>query len=122
MNGSGGVNGTWAWLAQRITAVALVVILGIHLWVTHFADIGNKIVFGGVAMRLQTALFMIVDFSLLAFALYHGLNGLRNVIFDYGIGRKAEAAVTWVLVLVGAVAFVYGSFGLASFILARPGV
>ncbi len=108
----------WLWIVQRLTAVGLIVILATHLWVTHFAEPESMIVFGAVASRLRTTLFMVVDYGLLGFALFHGLNGVRNVLLDWGLGGWAERLTTWAIVALGVAAFVYGAFGLYPFIAA----
>lgn len=109
-----------AWLLQRLTGVLLLLTLFIHIWVLHFANIGEVISYDNVAGRLMTAFFIIVDSALLALVLYHGLNGVRNVIFDYSIGPKAERAVNWILIIVGLATFVYGFNALLPFITGQP--
>jgi len=111
-----GMKGVWAWLGQRVSGVVLVFLLGIHLWVLHFVDPGAGVVFQGVAIRLRSVFFIVVDLALLAFSLYHGLNGLRTVILDYSISEKAARKLTWVLTAVGVAAFVYGALGLMAFL------
>lgn len=115
-----GSRGAVAWLLQRLTGVLLLLTLFIHIWVLHFANVGQVISYDNVASRLITAFFVIVDSSLLALLLYHGLNGVRNVIFDYSIGLKAERAVNWVLIIVGLATFVYGLNALLPFITGQP--
>lgn len=111
-----GAKGVWGWLLQRVTGVGLVVVLGVHLWVLHFAGDHAVLTVGGVAVRLRTLTYMVVDYSLLAFALYHGLYGLRSVLLDYTAGANAERRLTAALWVVGVVFFVYGAFALIPFI------
>ena len=115
-------SGAWAWLLQRISAVLLLGLLSTHIIVLHWIRPGGEIAFGSVSMRLQTLLYMVIDYSLLAAALYHGLNGVRNVVLDFTWGLRAERAVSTVLLLVGVIAFVYGAWALTPFITgaARP--
>lgn len=104
----------WAWILQRATGIALILLLGIHIGVLHFIELaqGISITFGSVHARLSTALFVIVDYSLLALVLYHALNGVRNVLFDFELSDGARRLVNRVLLLVGVVVFIYGVFGL----------
>ena len=88
------------WLLQRITAVLLVVFLAVHIWTTNFA--------AGWATLLRAG----VDFSLLALALFHGLNGVRAIILDYGIGHAARRVLSASLVTIGFIAFLFGIYGL----------
>ncbi len=115
-------SGSWAWLLQRVTAAALIGILGFHIIVLHWVRPGGEIAFGSVTVRLQTLLYMAIDYGLLAFALYHGLNGVRNVLLDFTFGQRAQRALSALLLLVGLVAFAYGAWALTPFITgtARP--
>jgi succinate dehydrogenase hydrophobic anchor subunit len=114
----------WPWLLQRLTAVGLIVLLPIHIVVNHLfniaeaekGDLPGLVVFSDVAERLETPTYWVIDLLLLTFALYHGLNGVRNVLLDYGLRGAGERVVTGALSVVGMVAFVFGVFALAAFL------
>ncbi|UCE81136.1 MAG: hypothetical protein JSV94_01530 [Methanobacteriota archaeon] len=100
------VAGTWAWFLQRLSAVLLVVLLGIHLYVSHFMDLDSHvadealITFEDVTVRLDQLLYIVVDYSMLAMVLFHGLNGFRTVMFDFDMfirRKKTVDAGLWVL-------------------------
>ncbi|MGE5672513.1 MAG: hypothetical protein ACM3XM_01325 [Mycobacterium leprae] len=104
----------WTWIWHRITAVVLVLLLGTHFAVMHFVNPTAEITFATSQVRLQSLLYMIVDFGMLLFALFHGLNGLRNIVLDYW--PKAGKAVAWVLTVFGIIAVGYGSTALYAFL------
>jgi succinate dehydrogenase / fumarate reductase membrane anchor subunit len=114
----------WPWLLQRVTAVGLIVLLPIHIVVNHLFNIAEVesgalpglVVFSDVAERIETPTYWVIDILLLSFALYHGLNGVRNVALDYGLRGAAEKALTGALSVLGLVAFGFGVVVLASFI------
>ena len=108
--------GVWAWILQRITAVLLVVFLGTHLFVLHYVPENMNINFLGVAARFKSVLYLIVDSGLLAVALYHGLNGIRNVLFDFIGDDGKRRALNIVLVLVGLVYLIWGAYALTFFV------
>jgi succinate dehydrogenase / fumarate reductase membrane anchor subunit len=87
------------WLLQRITAVLLVVLLGLHLWTSNFAT--------DWAPLLRT----VVDISLLALTLFHGLNGIRTIVLDFGLGYQARRFLLVSLWMLGFVAFLFGMYG-----------
>ena len=89
----------WLWLFQRVTAVLLVIILGVHLWFANFA-------------QASASLRAILGFTLLGLALFHGLNGVRSVIFDFNIGTQGRKFVTMLLLLLGTVSLLFGMHGL----------
>jgi succinate dehydrogenase / fumarate reductase membrane anchor subunit len=111
-----GARGIWGWLLQRATAVGLVLVLSIHLYVLHFAGEHAVLSVAEISIRLRTLTFILVDYSLLAFALYHGLYGLRSVILDYTTSESAVRAVTAGLWVVGLAFFGYGAYALLPFI------
>lgn len=113
---SGAARGVWGWLLQRVTAVGLVLVLGVHLYVLHFTGADAFLTVAGVSVRLRTLTYMVVDYSLLGLALYHGLYGLRSVILDYVSRERTARAVTAGIWALGLVAFVYGAFALLPFI------
>ncbi len=112
--------GMWAWLLQRVTAVLLFVALGAHTWVLHYKNVGEKITFQGVVDRFGSPWLVAMDVSLLTLGVYHALNGVRSVIFDFGISERSQKIVTWGLVVVGAVALLFGINTLLMFLRGSP--
>jgi len=106
----------WGWLWQRITAVVLILVLGLHLYVLHFSGEHAVLTVAGVSIRLRTLIYIFVDYTLLAVALYHGLYGLRSVLLDYLSGERAARTLAVAAWIVGLVAFVYGAYALLPFI------
>lgn len=95
------------WVLQRITAVLLVVFLGLHIWASNFAT------------DWATLLRAVVDLSLLALALFHGLNGVRTVVLDFGIGLAGRRFLSVSLVMLWFVAFLFGVYGFWPLLFAR---
>jgi len=89
----------WLWLFQRVTAVLLVVILGVHLWLANFG-------------QASASLRAILGVTLLALALFHGLNGLRTIVLDFNVGTQGRKFTTMILLLVGTASFLFGLQGL----------
>jgi len=87
------------WILQRITAVLLVVFLALHLWASNFTT--------------DWAAFLraMVDLSLLALALFHGLNGVRTVVLDFGLGLQGRRFLSASLAMLGIAAFLFGVYG-----------
>jgi len=89
----------WLWLFQRITAVLLIVVLGVHLWLSNFGQ-------GSAPLRAGLGVV------LLGLALFHGFNGVRTVIFDFDIGAQGRKFTTMLLLLLGVVSLLFGIHGL----------
>jgi succinate dehydrogenase hydrophobic anchor subunit len=104
--------GMWAWLAQRVTAVVLIVGLLTHLVATHVFNLGH-LSFLNISDRLGSTFFVVIDVSLLAAAIFHGLNGARMIVLDYWLKtRGSRLALTIGLWVLGSVTFVYGLWAL----------
>ena len=114
----------WPWLLQRVSALGLIVLLPLHIVIGHLINIvevekgilPGLVVFSNVAERLEQPAYWVIDLLLLSFALYHGLNGVRNVLLDYGLRGAVERVATVGLSLLGVAAFAYGILALAAFI------
>jgi succinate dehydrogenase cytochrome b556 subunit len=93
------------WYLQRITGLALLILLILHFWVEHFtADVrAHGLTFEIVQQRFfRNPWFVTVDVLFLIVALYHGLNGIRNIIFDIGrVTPRFKVAVTLLLFFLG---------------------
>ncbi len=117
-------NTFWPWFIQRITGVLLVVLLAVHIGVEHFGNLDKPgvrtrerelIIFSDVAHRMSMALWWVIDVALLAFVLFHGLNGIRNIALDLGVKSRGDKLVTAVLTVIGLAAFAFGIAGLIAF-------
>ena len=93
------------WYMQRITGLALLILLILHFWVEHFtASVRTGgLTFENVQQRFfHNPWFVTVDVLFLIVALYHGLNGVRNIIFDLGRLTPAyKVGVTLILFFIG---------------------
>ena len=89
----------WLWLFQRISAVLLIIILGVHLWLSNFG-------------QASASLRAILGVTLLGLALFHGLNGVRTVVFDFDVGVQGRKFTTMLLLLLGVVSLLFGMYGL----------
>lgn len=110
------VAGTWAWFFQRLSAVLLVVLLGLHIYVDHFVDMGTPLDVAGIHTRVKQLLFVVVDYSLLGMVLFHGLNGTRTVMFDFDMFIRRKKLVDVGLFVLGVAMMIWGIIVLFPFI------
>ncbi len=110
--------GMWAWLLQRITGLALVVYLFMHIvvisssvWSAHGGS------FDQVLAYLQSPAFIALDLLLLAAVVFHSLNGVRILLFDLGIGVRVAKVYFWLLMALAAVLVLWGVAEALPFIL-----
>lgn len=75
--------GTLAWLAQRLSALALFVLLPIKIY-SGYGAVG-KVPWFDASSSLSLHVNNVIDLSLLLFLLVHALYGLRVILIDVGI-------------------------------------
>ena len=115
MRAAGG-HGARGWVLQRVSALMLLVLVVAHLWVEHFLHPGRAITYRSVAGRLVHGAYEAIDYALLVVVVYHGLNGLRNVLQDRHWNRRLWAWVTGVFWVVGAATVLLGADILSAFL------
>lgn len=109
-------SGAWLWLANRISAYALIVFLSVHLYLNYFAaaSAGMLLTFEVIHQRyrLDPLLYTLNTFGLLVTALFHGLSSVRSLFYDYVTSPLLRRLASLVLLLVGAWAVIEGGLAL----------
>jgi succinate dehydrogenase / fumarate reductase cytochrome b subunit len=99
----GGI-GQWSWAAHRITGVLVIAFLFGHIVDTFAAGFGPELYDETVSLYKQWW-FKPFEVALIAAVLFHALNGLRIILFDFwpklALKQKAFAYVELVLFLAG---------------------
>jgi succinate dehydrogenase / fumarate reductase cytochrome b subunit len=81
--------GSWAFVLNRLTALALTFYLGLHLVVLNKLTQGAQAYDDFVAFA-QTPLLKTGEVILIAAVVLHGLNGLRLALLAFGIGLRRQ--------------------------------
>lgn len=102
---------------QRYSAIALIVFLTIHMVVVHYPPF--HIDFSRIVERMGQPLWKAIDIAFLFFVLMHALAGAYMVITDWERFGRYKRAVAGVAIVVGVVAFIYGTQTILAF---RPPV
>lgn len=106
---------TWSWFFMRVSGLVLVFLALTHFAITHIVNDVTETDARFVASRWENPLWRLFDWTLLALALLHGLNGLRWIIDDYVRGTGRRALVKSVLYSITGVLFAYGTFTIVTF-------
>ncbi len=118
----------WTW--HVLAGLVIFVFLGLHMLIMHLDDVvniaslnpagGHPIDWANVVARGKMIFFPVTYTVLLGAALFHGLYGLKNILFELNLGDGVKRATTVVLALLGLGLFVYGTWAaFASLALAR---
>jgi succinate dehydrogenase / fumarate reductase, cytochrome b subunit len=99
----GGI-GQWSWAFHRITGVAVVSFLFGHIVDTFAVGFGPELYDETISLYQQWW-FKPIEVGLIAATLYHALNGMRIILFDFWPGlavrQKGFAYAEFVLFLAG---------------------
>ncbi|MGQ9587741.1 MAG: succinate dehydrogenase, cytochrome b556 subunit [Thermoplasmata archaeon] len=112
--------GMWAWVGHRLTGILLVVYVFMHLSFLTQASLSHE-EFDSLMEVMAQPQFVFLDFLLVCAVIYHGMNGLRVVLFDLGIGIRKQKLVFWIMMAIAAVMVVGGFWALLELIFPGSG-
>ena len=98
---------------QRLSAVALLVFLTIHMAVVHYPPF--HIDFSRIIDRMGQPLWKAIDIAFLFSVLIHALTGAYMVLTDLENIYKYKQQLVWVGLIVGVAAFLYGTQTILAF-------
>ncbi|HSC69979.1 MAG TPA: hypothetical protein VLH58_01415 [Candidatus Methylomirabilis sp.] len=116
----------WTW--HVAAGLLVVVLLGLHMVIMHLSrtvGIGNPagghpVDWGNVVARGKSLFFAATDILLLGAALFHGLYGFRNILWELGPTAGLKRTISALLLVGGIGLFGLGTWAaIASFQLAR---
>lgn len=106
----------WTWhIAAGILILGL---LGLHMAIMHLDALlgifnpagGHPIDWQNVAARSQSVFFLVTYILLLGTALFHGLYGLRTILFELQPTPRLQVSIGWLLIILGVGLFLVGSW------------
>jgi succinate dehydrogenase / fumarate reductase, membrane anchor subunit len=98
----------WGWLIQAVTGLLLIGLLALHMIANHFVVEGGLATYEEIVAYLRTPIILVLEVSFLFLVTWHGLLGLRAVVFDFGFSERTERRITAVLWVVGFATVLYG--------------
>jgi len=98
---------------QRVSAIALVVFLTIHMIVVHYPPF--HIDFSRIIERLEQPIWKAIDIGFLFFVLIHALTGAYQVLTDVQSVNRFKRVLAGAAIVIGIVAFVYGTLTVLAF-------
>jgi succinate dehydrogenase / fumarate reductase membrane anchor subunit len=98
---------------QRISAIALVIFLTIHMIVVHYPPF--HIDFNRIVERLADPLWKGIDIVFLFFVLMHALTGAYMVLTDLEQVNAYKRVLAIVAIIIGIGAFIYGTQTILAF-------
>jgi succinate dehydrogenase / fumarate reductase cytochrome b subunit len=100
--------GMFAWMLHRMTGLALVGYLVVHVW--GLRAITDPDAYNALIASYHAPIFKVGEFLLLGAVIYHALNGLRIVLIDFLGWSPNQKKLFWTLGAVAAVMFAVGGY------------
>jgi len=104
-----------SWYFIRVSGIALIFLVIIHLIVMHVTTDVACTTFQFVAARYANPLWRLFDWLLLTLALLHGMNSLRVVVDDYVASRTWRVGILSALGLLTLIFFLLGTITIITF-------
>lgn len=102
--------GTFSYLFHRLTGVGLAIYLIMHTWVLSSAqDSPEK--FDARLAFVQSPLFHVLEYGLMAVIFFHMINGIRIIITDFFGVTKSHKTLFWIGMILFVAVMVW--FGMA---------
>ena len=98
---------------QRLSAVALLVFLTLHMIVVHYPP--GHIDFDRVIERLDSPIWKAIDIGFLFVVLLHALAGMYVVVTDQKRFSPIKRGIAGAVIVIGVVAFIYGTQTILAF-------
>jgi succinate dehydrogenase hydrophobic anchor subunit len=98
---------------QRISAIALLIFMTIHMIVVHYPPF--HIDFSQIITRLEDPLWKGIDIAFLFFVLIHALTGAYMVITDVERFSIFKRVLAYLAIGIGIAAFVWGTVTILAF-------
>lgn len=96
------------WLIQAFSGLLLVIILATHMIAHHFIVEGGLRDYQQVLDYVANPIVFVIEVLFVIFGVTHALLGVRAIITDLRPSSGSQRAVNWVLMVVGALAILYG--------------
>lgn len=103
----------WIFIWQRISAVALLVFLTIHMIVVHYPPF--HIDFNRILERMDQPLWKAIDIAFLFFVLVHALLGAYMIVTDVERFDRRKRILAGLVIIIGVIAFIYGTMTVLAF-------
>jgi len=87
---------------RRISGLALVLYLFLHLWVIGSANSGVA-AFNARLDAVQTPIFKLFEIALLAAVVYHAFDGIRLLLIHYFDLTEYRKSLFWAVIVISAI-------------------
>jgi succinate dehydrogenase hydrophobic anchor subunit len=99
---------TFAWVAQVVSGVLLLVLLTVHMVAQHFVVEGGLRTYADVAAWIRNPVVFAAEALLLVCVTWHAVAGVHGVLLDLGLRGRTERIVSRLLLDLAVATVLYG--------------
>lgn len=98
----------WSWAWQAVSGILVLGLVTVHMVAQHFVVPEGLRDYAAVLAYLSSPVIVVLEVGFLVTVAWHGLLGLRAVLFDFGFSPRTERWITRVLAGIWIVTVGYG--------------
>ncbi|MBI5675011.1 MAG: succinate dehydrogenase, cytochrome b556 subunit [Nitrospirae bacterium] len=100
--------GSFAWMIQRISGVALTIYIFFHLY--YLSSLRDPVKFELLRKLLDDPFVKFGEAGLLLLVIAHSFNGIRLILLDMGVPTRMQKTLFFIAALTGGIIFFIGSW------------
>jgi len=105
-----------AFSLHRLTGIVLTIYLCMHLAYLTSIRMGKE-VFESFIATTVTPQFLIFDILLILAGIYHGVNGLRLIIHEFGLAYESRKSILYISVAIALIVWLIASYRMYTFVM-----
>jgi succinate dehydrogenase hydrophobic anchor subunit len=97
------------WLIKMLTAVLILILLGVHLIINHLIGAEGLLSYADIIRMYKLPFIPIMEAIFLITVVTHAFIGLRSILLDLNFNARVQKWIDRVLVVAGAFLILYGA-------------
>jgi len=101
---------SWLWLLKLVTGPFIIIFMLVHFIVNHAIASSGLLNYSDILTYYTIWVVPVMEIIFLGLVVSHSLLGLRSIIIDLHPSRGVLAVISWLFLIIGVSAFVYGTW------------
>jgi succinate dehydrogenase hydrophobic anchor subunit len=101
---------SWLWLLKLVTGPFIIIFMLVHFIANHAIASYGLLNYSDIVAYYKIWVVPVMEIIFLGLVVSHSLLGLRSIIIDLHPSRGVMAVISWLFLIIGVFAFVYGTW------------